>query len=145
MSWIAENPIPNKDFLYTRVHKQNIDSSDGMPEGDAFRNTPFDGTGKSLSSDWCKYANANSCRNAVASIPNRNGIGFKNPDHYFVWKMNVGKIRSEINPSQDVLHTPSNNNRAHSSIVGKKYNEIGVNNAELTANFISIGTWEIAP
>lgn len=144
MIWFKKKnkEIPDKDFLFTRIHKRNL--SKGFPKADAFKNTPFNVNSNELSSDWDKYTTAEKCRLCVElhSIP---GKPKKNPDDYFIWKMNVGKIRKDLIPTQEVLHTPSKHNRAHSTIRGRKPANEGVNNAEFRSIIIEIGQWEIAP
>ncbi len=134
--------IPDKDFLFTRIHKRNLIK--GFPKADAFKNTPFNVDSNELSSDWDRYTTAKKCRESV-KLHNKPGKPPKNPDDYFIWKMNVGKIRTDLEPSQEVLHTPSKLNRAHATIRGRKPANEGVNNAEFRAKIIEIGQWAIAP
>lgn len=137
----APENIPDKDFLFTRVHKWNL--SKGLPKADAFKNTPFKVDSEVLSSDWDKYIDAQKCRDSVV-IYSKAGKP-KDPNDYFIWKMNVGKIRKEMIPAQEVLHTPREYNRAHSTIKGRKPDNENVNNAEFRSIIIEIGQWAIAP
>ena len=141
--YIAED-IPDKDFLFTRIHKINLTRNDGLPKADAFKNTPFNVDSEVLSSDWCKYINAQQCRDSVVNY-SKEGKPPKNPKDYFIWKMNVGRIRKELVPAQEVFHTPRKHNRAHSTIKGRKPENEDVNNAEFRSLIIEIGQWAIAP
>ena len=143
MSWPIENPVPDKDFLFINIHKRNLSKSN-IPKATAFKNTPFKKNSTSLSSNWDKYITAFECRQILATQKNNKGI-CKIPDDFFIWKMNVGNIRLNINPSQEVIHSPSIPNRAHCSIVGCKTDDEGVNNAEFRSNIIENGGWEIGP
>ncbi len=134
--------IPDKDFLFTRIHKLNV--SKGLPKADAFKNTPFNVNSNELSSDWEKYTTAKKCRDCVR-FHSKPGKPEKNPNDYFIWKMNVGKIRKDLIPTQDVLHSPSRHNRAHATIKGRKPANEDVNNAEFRSIIIEIGQWAIAP
>lgn len=136
--------IPDKDFLFTRVHKTNLSRDDSYPRADAFKNTPFNVDSDVLSSDWDKYIDAEECRESVVSY-SKVGKPKKKPEDYYIWKMNVGKIRSTLIPSQVVLHTPRDHNRAHSTIQGRKPENEGVNNAEFRSLIVEIGEWAIAP
>ena len=144
MNWPIEIPIPDKDFLFTRIFKDHISRQDSLPKAEAFRNTPFNSNSKDLSSDWDKYASAEYCRESVKRQKNKKGI-VKDPNDYFIWKMNVGDIRNKVIPSQKVLHTPRPHNRAHSSIIGNKFGDEKVNNAELRSILVEIGLWVIKP
>lgn len=140
-----ENPIPDEDFLFTRVNKTHLSKRDKTPLPNAFRNTPFRVNSEVLSSDWEKYITAIVCRDSVKNFTNKKTGIPKNPDDYFVWKMNVGRIRTEIIPAQEVEHTPRDYNRAHASIKGRKPDNEKVNNSEFISIILEIGTWEIAP
>jgi hypothetical protein len=115
-----------------------------MPKADAFKNTPFEVNSKVLSSDWDKYTTPIKCRDSVISH-SKPGKPLKNPDDYFIWKMNVGKVRNDLIPTQNVLHTPSKLNKAHATIKGRKPANEDVNNAEFRSIIIEIGEWAIAP
>lgn len=134
----SSEQIPDEDFLFTRVHKSNLIKN--LPKAGAFKNTPFNEGSEVLSSDWDKYINAQQCRDSVIKSDKP-----KNPNDYFIWKMNVGRIRKEVIPSQEVSHTPRVHNRAHSTIKGRKPANQNVNNAEFRSIIIEIGQWAIAP
>lgn len=144
MNWPIEE-IPNEHFLFTRIFKGHLSKQDNLPKADAFKNTPYGVDSNVLSSDWEKYISAKECRDFVKNFVNKKTGIPKEPDDYFIWKMNVGKIRTELIPSQEVTHTPREYNRAHASIEGKKPENEGVNNAEFRSLIIEIGDWEIAP
>ena len=145
MIYQPENPIPDEDFLFTRVNKLHLSKLYKTPLPNAFRNTPFNQNSDVLSSDWEKYISAEMCRNFVKNFTNKKSGNPKNPDDYFIWKMNVGRIRTQIIPSQEVEHTPRDYNRAHSSIRGRKPDNEKVNISEFISIILEIGTWEIAP
>jgi hypothetical protein len=146
MNWEVEE-IPDEDFLYTRVSLSQISKQDGNPRAQAFLNTPYNQNSKNLSSDWNKYClSAEDCKQAVFYHFNSKGER-KNPNMFLVWEMNVGKIRIEVIPPQEVNHDPIfnhdllPNNRAHSIIIGNKTNDPNVNNAEFRSLLIKIGKW----
>ena len=136
--------IPDRDFLFTFVHFDNISKQDNLPLANAFLNTPHNSNSTDLSSDWDKYVTDIQCRNNLAKQINRKGIP-KNPENYFIWKTQVFVFRNIVIPNQNVIHTPRDLNRAHSSIVGKKTGDEGVNNAKFRSLIIDNGDWSIAP
>ena len=132
--------------LYVRVHKSFISSKDGKPRSSAFTNTPKDGD--NLSSDWSKYCSPQSARALIGKQKKFDGT-FKKPELFFMWELNVGKIR-KVNPTQSVQHDPVENkpeldglpnNRAHSIIIGDK----PINNAEFRVSLYKAGDWIIKP
>ena len=138
--------IENKDCLFTRVHENFISSKDKLPKSTAFTNTPKDGD--NLSSDWSKYCTAESSRELIGKQRKPNG-SLKDFKSFFIWKMNVGRVRDDINPKQVVEHNPIfnrpedyyvPNNRAHSIIIGEK-----PNNSEFRVALLKIGEWAIGP
>lgn len=143
MSWLIEK-IPNSDFLFTFIHQSHVSRQDNLPLANAFLNTPHNSGSTNLSSDWCKYTTDSQCRANLANQKNQKGIP-KNPSHYFIWKTQVFAFRKVIIPNQQVLHTPRDYNRAHSSIVGKKPGDDGINNAKFRSLLIDNGDWAIAP
>ena len=133
--------------LYIRIHKDFISSKDGKPRSSAFTNTPKNGD--NLSSDWSKYCTPQSSRALIGLQKKTNGT-FKKPELFFIWELNVGKVRKEINPKQSVEHDPIENNpelegfpnnRAHSIIIGEK----PINNAEFRVGLYKAGDWVIKP
>lgn len=139
--------IENLYNLYIRVHSTFISSKDGKPRSSAFTNTPKDGD--NLSSDWSKYCTPQSSRALIGKQQKSDGT-FKDPDLFYIWEMNVGKIRTEIIPTQSVVHEPFQNipeiiglpnNRAHCIIFGEK----PINNAEFRVSLFKIGHWAISP
>lgn len=100
--WESEE-IPDSDLLYRRVNINHVDGEIIMPI--AFSDTE-------LSTDWSRYCtDPNETKQRVI-------LDRKDPSKYGVVSFEVGKVR-EI-PRQIVCHTPSNNNRSHSEIIGKK-------------------------
>lgn len=139
--------IDNIYNLYIRIHQTFISSKDGKPSSSAFKNTPKDGD--NLSSDWSKYCTPKTSRELIGLQKKRDGT-LKNPSLFYIWEMNVGEIRKDINPTQSVNHAPIYNsptidglpnNRAHSIIIGEK----PTNNAEFRVGLYKIGNWAIAP
>ena len=127
--------IPDKDLLYVRVYASNINRVTKQPKPESFRNTPYNSNSKSLSSDWNKYAvSLDYCRDNLAQSKPHNYHLF-----YF-FEFNVGKLRTfEVLP-QIVEHSPTNINRAHSSITGEK-ETLTINEAELDIGIRRIGEW----
>ncbi len=150
MNWIEEK-IPDEDILFTRINQSQISKQDKKPRAEAFLNTPYGVQSKNLSSDWNKYCQTpEECRKSIAFQLNSKGIP-KDPNSFYIWQMNVGRIRNEIQPIQEVKHNPIfnheklPNNRAHSLIIGRKTNDLEVNNAEFRSLLIKVGEWAIAP
>lgn len=144
--WIVEN-IPNDSAVYVRIHETFISSKDKLPKSAAFSNTPKEGD--NLSCDWDKHCTPESARELIGKQLKKDG-SFKDHNLFFMWEMNVGKIRKEINPKQLVEHQPiendpeivgAPNNRAHSIIIGDKQ----INNAEFRVSILKLGKWAIPP
>ena len=140
--WNKED-ITNLCHVNVRVADTYISPKDNLPRAAAFLNTPKDGT--NLSCDWCKYATVAISKEIISKQIKGNG-DFKNPDIFRFWNMNVGKIRSEIKPTQKVKHEPLYNdpeiigfpnNRSHSIIEGEKFD----NNTEFRVLILQIGEW----
>jgi len=133
--------IRSSAALFCYVHKSAVNKKDKIPYERAFRNTPFE-EGTNLSSDWDKYSTAEATRLLLARQP-KNGGEFKNPEDYYVVKLNVGEILEKI-PTQQIEHDPIQNqpplpdNRAHSIIIGEK-------NEKARLTFVDICEWAIAP
>lgn len=130
--------------VYIRVYKKGfINSQDLKPKASAFSNTPKDGT--NLSCDWCKYCSPQSSRELIGKQKNKTG-NYKSPEDFNIWRFNVGKLRNETYPKQEVYHDPISieenengiENLAHSIIIGEK-----PNNAEFRATLVKIGEWAI--
>lgn len=100
MPWESEE-IPNTDLLFMRVHRTYLDA-DGTPLPGAFR----DHNG-GMSTDWNKYSTALETLNRA-----------RDPSVNAVISMNVGDVR-EI-PRQVVQHSPLQENRAHTDVIGEK-------------------------
>ncbi len=98
--WESEY-IPDADSLYMRVHFTNL-YEDGTMKPGAFRDI-----GDGMSTDWEKYSTAEDTR-----------LRGKAPRANAVISMRVGEVR-EI-PAQEVIHTPTQNNRAHTEVFGNK-------------------------
>lgn len=138
--------ISDLHCVYVRVHTNFISSKDLKPKATAFSNTPKDGD--NLSCDWCKYSSAESSRTLIGSQKKNDGT-FKNSNDFFIWRFNVGSLKLDAMPKQNVKHdpvynTPPNefipNNIAHSIIIGDK----PINNAEFRISLLKIGKWAIA-
>lgn len=98
--WEIEG-IPNEDFVFRRIHKNEMDPANfGIIPPNAFRE--FEG---GISCDWNKY-----------STPSETQLRAKNPELISVVAINVGKIRSL--EKMEVQHSPIENNRAHANILG---------------------------
>lgn len=118
MKWPIEY-ISDVGFLFTFIHYTNVSRQDNLPLAAAFLNTPHNSNSTVLSSDWDKYTTDVQCRANLANQVNQKGVP-KNPEDYFIWKTQVEVIRHVIVPNQEVTHSPISNNRAHSSITGKR-------------------------
>jgi hypothetical protein len=94
--------IPDKDFLYRRIHNRDYRKSNKVLAPRAFTNM-----GNGMSSDWNKYSTTVETRNRA-----------KDPENWGVISLNVRHVRSI--PEQYVNHTPSVHNQAHTDIVGPK-------------------------
>ena len=130
--------------VFIRVFKQLINRQDNRPSASAFKNTPE--TGDNLSCDWCKYCSSHTSRSLISNQKKRDG-SFKNPFDFNIWKLDVGRLRNEISPKQEVIYdpiledVPEQNivkNNAHSIIIGQK-----PNNAEFRVQLLKIGDWAI--
>jgi hypothetical protein len=81
--------IPDENFLYMRVHKNQLDNGEPIPG--AFKNRPQSTNG--MSTDWDEYSTAEDCRQRA-----------RTPADNAVIQMNVGEVRQI--PFQIVTHTP---------------------------------------
>lgn len=135
--------INDESQVYSRVHKDFISNKDNLPKSTAFSNTPKDGD--NLSCDWNKHTTAEASRLLIGKQIKKDGT-FKDPNLFSIWEMNVGKLRFEVIPNQNVEHDPIYNNpeklglpnnRAHSIIIGEK----PINNAEFRVGLLKIGDW----
>ena len=117
---LTKEDIPNKDVLYRWVKKDQVD-------GDLVFPTTFIDVGKGMSTDWSKYSTAEETKNRVASWGN-------NQKEYGVISFVAGEVRKIEN--QNVEHTPTKKNRAHSDIKGEKTTKARV-------LFSRIYSWEI--
>jgi len=99
--------IPDENSLYMRVHKNDLDA-EGKPVPGAFRNSPKGAAG--MSSNWDKYADANSTRSGGPQLP----------QNYAVVTLQVSSARGV--PGQTVEHSPDHlrRNRAHTDVIGVK-------------------------
>ena len=95
--------IPDSDELYRLIHISYI-RAENTPEGDIPRGAFRDSDGTGISTDWSRY-----------STPDE-ALGRKDPDENGLIEMNVGVVRGIR--SLSVVHTPKNDNRAHTSIFG---------------------------
>ena len=103
LTWQSED-IPNEDFLYMRVHKQNFTAK--YP---TFSPGVFVNRGGGMSTDWSYYSTPDETRSR-GKIPNDNAV----------IKMLVSDVRKI--EGQTVIHTPDipNNNRSHTDVFGEK-------------------------
>lgn len=97
--------IPDRDELFLRVHRQNVDKSGEVRPG-AFANRPEGAVGLSVNSS--KYASAEDTREG----------GNQPPEHYAVAGFSAGAARACS--GQSVEHRPVEGNRAHSEVMGEK-------------------------
>lgn len=107
-SWISE-VIPDEDYLFLRVHQNDIDD-EGNPTPSAFINRPKGSSGMSV--DWSRYCTSVKTRRRGAQPAER----------YSVVKFTVAKARTI--PDQTVIHEPTPDNRAHSEVFGNKTTEV---------------------
>lgn len=110
--WIAEI-IPDDDFVYMRVHKANIKENN-----EEVRPGAFVDHGGGMSTNWARYLNAQDTRKG-ANEPEKNGVIY----------LNVGATRGI--DSLNVLHTPSEKNRAHTDVLGEKTLEVRLKLSEI--------------
>ncbi len=107
--WPVEE-IPDADVLYYRVHKRRyLETSNALPADAPQDELPpnlFKFIKGDLSVDWSKYATPQEAKGR-ARVPADNGIvGFR-----------TGPVRTQ---GHQVVHTPEQNNRAHSSVRGEE-------------------------
>lgn len=112
--------IPDEDILYYRIHKNFIVEGELSPG--VFRN----GGQAAMSTDWSKYSSAEETKNRVRD-------NNKDPDNYGVVEFSTGQVRGI---PQEVTHTPSRNNQAHTSVSGEK-------SPEARLKFMEIYEWSI--
>ena len=105
--WPTEE-IPDTDVLYYRVHKTRyLETSRALPADTPKDELPpnlFKFIKGDLSVDWSKYATPQESKDR-ARVPADNGIV----------EFEVGDARAQVHK---VVHTPEQNNRAHSSVRG---------------------------
>jgi hypothetical protein len=116
--WQPES-IPDSDRLFMRIHKTWIRGQDVLPG--AFQNRPQGATG--MSTDWEKY-----------SSPASTQLRAQRPAEQAVVALLAGEVRSL--PAQVVDHTPQDDNRAHTDIVGAKDEEVRL-------KFTRLFTWAL--
>lgn len=110
--------IPDDHSLYMRIHRQFI--KEGILQPGAFKNH-----GEGMSTDWSNY-----------SIPSDTQNMARNPFDNGVISLNVGETR--LIPDQTVIHSPKDDNRAHTDVLGEKGTKIRI-------LFKRISKWEIYP
>ncbi|MCL4296133.1 MAG: hypothetical protein KJ077_10415 [Anaerolineae bacterium] len=114
--------ILNDDKLYYRIHAMYVRDGDLIPGA-------FCERGDGMSTDWEKYSTPEQSRQRANSNPQQNGIVS------FI----VGPLRNELN--LEVIHKPSDDNRAHSLVKGK---EVKIqHNTEARLKLLSLLQWEI--
>lgn len=99
-NWPVE-VVPDEDRLFMRVHKNNI--RDGEPLPGAFKDH-----GGGMSTDWEKYSTPAETRERGAQAA----------ANYGIISLPVGDTRNI--PGLSVVHTPLNDNRAHTDVFGQK-------------------------
>ena len=104
--WPVEE-IPDKDFLYRRVHRVHW-RKDARPEPGAFKNSKGS---DAISVDWERYSTPQEAR-ARKGRPDENAVG----------QLIAGVVRNI--PSQRVQHAPIAENQSHAEVVGKKSERI---------------------
>ena len=100
--------IPDTDMLYYRIHKTRyLETSRALPSDAPKDELPpnlFKFIQGDLSVDWSKYATPQESKDR-ARVPTDNGIV----------EFEAGDVRAQ---AHEVVHTPEQNNRAHSSVRG---------------------------
>jgi hypothetical protein len=114
--------IPDPDFLYYRIHKNNV--VDGKIIPGVFKAKG----GVGMSTDWSKYSTAEEALKR-ASTPESNGI----------ISLNVGRVRKIKELA--VKHVPIEGNQAHSEVYGVP--EKGELKTKVRALLMEIYSWEI--
>lgn len=122
MPYEAEE-IPNKDYLFRRIHKSQIDLVNDKPGSGAFSDS-----GDGMSTDWDKYSTPHETRNRIKTNTD--------PLDYGIVRLNTGMIRNI--EDQEVIHTPEDYNRAHTDIIGKK-------KLRIKKEFKKIAEWVFRP
>lgn len=121
--------IPNEDFVYVRVHRQNIDFTDLTIRPVAFDQKGDDG----LSCNWSEYSTPISTQQMALKNPHNNGV----------ISFEVGVLRA-IPFVLEVVHNPVENpipNQAHSLIRNmppRKPNDLG-----FRSMLMDLFNWEI--
>jgi hypothetical protein len=116
-SWPQE-PIPDEDKLFMRVHRQWTRNGNPIPGA-------FQDHGGGMSTNWAKY-----------STPEETLRRAPKPEENGVLKMQVGTVRAI--PNQTVEHTPEITNRAHTDVFGMKDEEVRL-------KFTRICKWVVGP
>ncbi len=106
---IDKEEVPNTDFLYMRIHKNDFQNGEIIPG--AFRNLPKDIPDSGMSTDWDKFTDWLGTRSR----------GRQSPENYGIVSLQVGNVR-EI-PEQTVEHTPKEDNPSHTDVFGIKETE----------------------
>lgn len=104
--WPIED-IPNADKVFMRVHVNHLDRESIIPG--VFRDHNGD-----MSTDWNKYSTAEETRRR----------GRKGPEEYGVISLAVEQVRSVSRLT--VVHTPLDQNRAHTDVHGEKDTEVRI-------------------
>lgn len=102
--WDVED-VPDNDLLFYRVHVSAV--RDGEPTPGAFRDR-----GDSMSTDWSKY-----------STPRESQLRARTPEDNGIVQL---EVRAVCGIPQIVEHSPDyvSDNRAHTSVIGKKDTEV---------------------
>ena len=119
--WEIEQ-IPDRDRLFMRVHVKTW-AREGEVRPGAFQKRPQGATG--MSTDWEKYSTPEETRNRG-----------RNPIEQGVIVFFAGDARAV--PGQAVEHTPKDENRAHTDVIGEK-------NEKVRLKFTRIYRWAIRP
>ena len=100
--------IPNSDYLYMRIHKNNYRDDEILPV--CFKNN--DG---GMSTDWSKYSTPKQTQNRVSNYG-------RDPKNYGVVNLHVDSVRKV--KDQIVDHTPDDDNQSHTDVLGEKPEEV---------------------
>lgn len=118
MSKYPVEQIPGKDFLFKFVNKKHY------YEGELIMSLVFKDIDGGMSTDWSKYANPSFTKNRA-----------RNPEDNGVLKMNVQEVRDL---TLTVEHTPKDDNRAHTDVIGDKTQQIQLELSRISDWAISI-------
>lgn len=114
--WESES-IPDGDLLFRRVHKQYVVNGELQPNA-------FSDQGPGMSAHWQRYCTPQRAR-SKAKVPADNGIV----------SLRTGSVRDI---PLEVSHTPSQNDRSHTTVMGEK-------TAAVRVKLWKLANWEVRP